>query len=418
MSTIPEGSPGWSKRALFGGDVDHPRRGAADWLVDALSALVGIALIATVLAVLLGMIGCITCDQQLAAIHAMPAGQARDAAQDQFDAAHPQGCPTPTPTAPPTTTPPTTTPPGTTPPQPPSPSLVIDFARVEYDPASGGPALTTWDAQVEAAELAAHPGDQDSGRMVIPHSIRIEGETLVQAWERVVCVEVIKAGLACGRQTAPGMGDEITVGASGEPGARVQGYHVWSGDDHGGDDAVVTVVRSDNQHWRGHSWTLRQRADAPPGPGPTIPTPPASPPVPTPGAETCETAPLPPLRDLGPHAFQPQGPGSSFYRVDLHPHVEDGAFCAAHGMGLLPDGVSVRTNCPPRQEGHPLRKCLDRRLVGLPPGEGGSLRWENLSGGPADWQPDNPFDHDFPMGDRFKVCSLTTPPVCAEGELP
>lgn len=349
----------------------------------------------------------------------------------------PPAPPTPAPEEPPQQ-PPTTTPPGTTPPNPPTPGALIAGDQPqgrEWEPApEDGERRQRLSLRVETVlrSLATTYGCENDDchfprlRGLEADGVTLKGDPVAPNGTRAIA-EVISrlrsSGLHAGRGDdarscvadpwPAHCGDDqvsVTDGDPNDPAA------VWENVQPVNYGAPVklrfgSMTQLDDKGKRKLSaWIQKGGQPAPlPAPGPAPP--------PAPAGDTCETAPLPPLHDLGPHLFQPQGAGSAFYRVDLHAHVEDAVFCAAHGMGLLPDGVSPRTNCPPRPEGHPLRTCLDRRLVGLPP-VGGELRWENLSGGPADWQPANPFDHDFPVGDRYRVCSLTTPAVCAEGVLP
>lgn len=398
--------------------VDGPAQVRRVWwqfLGIALAIVLGATLYGC--ATLGSIVGRETCTQLRRLEAQTPAGPALDELRREIERrgcpVEPEHDPSPSPTPGPTPNPSPT--PGPTPSPGPSPTPTagsrIDFARLEYDPASGGPATSTFDDAVEAAELRAHPGDQEAGTLVIPNSIRERPEeNLVDAWHRCVCTEIIKAGLACGYQLGA---DEITVGDSAMAGARVQAYKVYNGDD-GPGDVHGTVVRRDSGVWRAHSWTLRLRADAPPGPGPTpepgptpqpTPTQPAPTPAPTPQPASDEALcasdgkPVPGTNPGGPASLGKISKGDGSYcggRLDFTPNIYAGRddltdpkhYC--RGIGSMSPNSSMHGNlwCPARVEGGDpkIRQACERVAL-----RGGPPSYRCTDGKPALVCPDNPF---------------------------
>jgi len=230
------------------------------------------------------------------------------------------------------------------------------------------------------------------------------GNTTSQQFFRAVVDGLRTRGL-CAGQHEPMQTDEIAV--SSNRSAIREGYHVFGGDDSNGPvppgGTVRKVVWSPGA--ARPSYYGNTAAPAPPGP-------PLPPPV---GA--CGD-PLPPK--VWTAATLPDGWGSDQigkprWEIGCVPHgnvidctakVAPNAcdYCAAIGMGTMPDGVQPRCGCPVRKEDDAQRGPCEAYLTG-------GTKLESRNGATCSFVGGNPFQFE-PSGGQCRLCSVGDGRVC------
>jgi hypothetical protein len=298
-------------------------------------------------------------------------GPARDEAEALWRARYPQGCPAekppadPNPPQDPPSNPPATdptspsTPPGTQPPA--GPDYVLAGKPAEGSGRDGQPTLR--EKVLDAIEAVT---GERGGTVLL-------GDVTQQRFQAQV-IATLREGKTWAGQHEPGVTDQISVAA-----ARcdwTQQYDVFSGPDNEcppqPGDPFPLCPPPPGQGRRTVNWAKYLGEYPPVGCGsgePGVPNPPASP----------ESCPAPRWETY----VDPTSEGSCGFTWGLVPkcwRLPEGGqecgldatlnvrkccgFCAAIGLGVMPDGVTIRCNCPLRNEDKPAERIACEHEVG------------------------------------------------------